>query len=167
MKEFKRLPNAARFNMLLSNIKVILIFVVIAGVVLEVIGSLDGIPMPIKDIINIALKIILGYVVIDAILESTITYSRYKYRVTEDAIEKVSGVLYKKHEIVPIHRMQQIELEENFLNRIFKLSKLHIITSGGKMSIEYVSAEEGRRLAEELKLYINGFAQEDRTYGEN
>lgn len=167
MNEFKKLPSRARFNMFLSGLIWNLIFSGGIVIALLIIKNVDFFPYTVKNVAILLSKIAFAYLILDTLLEPTLGYSRYRYRVTEDSVEKISGIFTKSHEIVPIHRMQQIELEESFFNRLFKLSSLLVITSGGEMTVEYLSIEEGRVISERLKSYINGFAQEESLNGKS
>lgn len=167
MNDFKKLPFKARFNMFLSGLIWNLILSAVLIVVLLIIKNVGFFPYTVKNMAVFLSKIAFGYLILDTILRPSLGYSRYRYRVTEDSVEKISGVFTKKHEIVPIHRMQQIELEESFFNRLFNLSSLLVITSGGEMTVEYLSIDEGKLLSDKLKSYINGFAQEDNSHGKS
>ncbi|WP_316796814.1 PH domain-containing protein [Pedobacter agri] len=81
-----------------------------------------------------AILIIITYITI-AILSILLFYASFKKRGyairTKDVIYK-SGIIAESTTIVPLNRIQHIELNEGFFSRMFKLGSLQIFTAGGQ-----------------------------------
>ncbi len=161
MKEiFKKLPQKSRGNMLIADIISSMIIIVIAFIVKSVIHSFS-IPFFIKKIVDGIFYMAIVFSVLDIILTQLIGYQRVKYLITEKSIEVYSGIFYSKHEIVPIRKMQQIDIEIGPINKLFHLASVRVITAGGSIELEYIEKEEAEEIAALLKDRINEFAKEE------
>lgn len=54
--------------------------------------------------------------------------------------------------------MQQINIESDWINRLFGLADIHIVTAGGDMVLEYIELEEALEIADNLKNIIHEIA---------
>ena len=76
-----------------------------------------------------------------------LSYSAYKYQLTEDAFKKESGVIWKRYVSIPYERIQNVDIHRGVLARILGLSDLMIQTagfSGGYRGGGLGSESEGR-----------------------
>ena len=85
-----------------------------------------------------------------------LSYSNYKYELTEDGFRKESGVIYKKYTTIPYEKIQNIDIHRGILARILGLSDLQIQTAGA--SATYTSFSIGGGAAEGR---LPGLSQED------
>lgn len=63
-------------------------------------------------------------------------WRRWSWRLTEEAIELRSGLVVRRHVVVPHFRVQQIDVVEGPLERLLGLSTLRVTTASASGSIE-------------------------------
>ncbi|MEZ4700028.1 MAG: PH domain-containing protein [Rhodothermales bacterium] len=83
-------------------------------------------------------------------------YFRFRYQITEREILIHSGVLNRQHRSIPIERIQNIEIEQSLLPRLFRTAKVKIETAGSAQTegvLEYVSLERARAIREIVRSY--------------
>ena len=59
-------------------------------------------------------------------------YSRWSYRVSEENIELRNGVIWRRSVLIPLSRLQHVDLHRGPLERHFGLSSLELHTAGTK-----------------------------------
>ena len=96
-----------------------------------------------------------------------LTYSNYKYQISDDAFKIELGVISKKFVSIPYDRIQNIDIYRGLLDRMLGLSDLHIQTAG----ISGYALTEGRipgidpSLAEELRAKLIQLAKKPTRQG--
>lgn len=95
--------------------------------------------------------LILLFRLISALVYPTIEYKQWAYSIDEDKVQIVHGIYFITTSIVPILRIQHIEVQQGPLNRMFSLANIIIKTAGGSISIPGLHKDEAAILAE----YIN------------
>jgi len=65
-----------------------------------------------------------------AFLWAKLTYHCYRYELREDGFRKESGVIWKHYVTIPYERIQNVDIYRGLLDRILRLSDLHIQTAG-------------------------------------
>ncbi|NTE00682.1 PH domain-containing protein [Agrobacterium tumefaciens] len=76
---------------------------------------------------------------------------------TRDVMYK-NGIIAESTTIVPLHRIQHIELNEDILSRVFKLGTLQIFTAGGQsghLHITGIPIDEARSIRDLILNQIN------------
>ncbi len=76
-------------------------------------------------------------------------YARFRYRVTQREIIIRSGVFSQQVRNIPIDKIQRVEILQPMLARLFKTSRVLLMTAGGAGAegvLEYVSIEEAHHL---------------------
>lgn len=76
-------------------------------------------------------------------------YLRFRYAVTSDEIVIHKGVFTYQHRNIPIERIQNIEIEQGPIPRLFGTARVKIETAGSRSTegvIEFVDLEEARRI---------------------
>ncbi|MEX2402212.1 MAG: PH domain-containing protein [Rhodothermales bacterium] len=76
-------------------------------------------------------------------------YLRFRYAVTPDEIVIHKGVFTYQHRNIPIERIQNIEIEQSLIPRLFGTASIKIETAGSRSTegvIEYVGLDEAHRL---------------------
>ncbi len=66
----------------------------------------------------------------------TLRWRRWSWRLTDAAIELRSGVLVRRHVVVPHFRVQQIDVLEGPLERLVGLATLRVTTASASGSVE-------------------------------
>lgn len=88
------------------------------------------------------------------LLIAFIRWQRFGYRVTADEIIIGSGVFERNRRIIPLSRVQDVEIEQPFLHQIFGLAKVRLETgSGGKDEglLDSLALSEAIKLRDALK----------------
>lgn len=114
---------------------------------------------------QIVVNIMIGLVLLDflyLIVSPKIRYERYRYSITEDAIDVKEGFIFIERNIVPIERLHKIAIEKGPIDRMFKLSKVIVTTAGGDVTIRFLEDEKSEFIADTLKKKINEVAIESR-----
>lgn len=83
-------------------------------------------------------------------------YLRFRYWITEKEVVIRSGVITRQHRNIPIERIQNIEIEQSVLPRLFGTAKVKIETAGSTSAegvLEYVALEEAHRIREIVRAF--------------
>jgi putative membrane protein len=83
-------------------------------------------------------------------------YFRFRYQITEREVLIHSGVLTRQHRSIPIERIQNIEIEQSLLPRLFGTAKVKIETAGSAQTegvLEYVSLARARDIREIVRTF--------------
>ncbi|HYE57124.1 MAG TPA: PH domain-containing protein [Rhodothermales bacterium] len=94
-----------------------------------------------------------------------IRYVRFRYRVTDTAVEVESGVLGRQHRVIPLDRIQTVEVEQPLLARLMGTARVLLLTgsgAGAEATLSYVSLEEAARLRREIRGEGRGERGEER-----
>lgn len=162
--DFKRLDPKARYSMIISSI----IFLMIISAILFAIKfvlSHYNVPKPIVFWYDAIAIIAVLFQVLFVFLKPTIGYKRHRYRINDESIETVTGIFNISHEIVPIRRMQQINVEQGPINRIFNLATIEIVTAGSSQTIDFIPVHLADEISTKLKFEINDFATKQKKDG--
>jgi putative membrane protein len=87
-------------------------------------------------------------------IASLLSWLRFKYGVGEGEIVIEKGVLSRQRRVIPFHRVQDIDIEQRFLARLFGAATVKIETGGaGKNegNLNAVSVAEAHRLREIIR----------------
>ncbi len=100
----------------------------------------------IEDWLYIFIGVFIGVFLLPGIL---LNYVYFTYYITPDEVVIRSGVLSRKQRNIPIARIQNIESNQNFLQRLLGIVKIRIETAGGsdiEGLLEFVSKEDAERI---------------------
>lgn len=86
-----------------------------------------------------------------------VKYNRFKYELFEDELEIQSGLIFISNVLVPMVRVQHVELESGPLMRKYELARVSIVTAATKHEISGLKQWE----AEQLKRKIGILAKVD------
>ena len=77
---------------------------------------------------------------------------KYEYRLDGDTFDIYSGVLSRREREIPFDRIQNVDIAQNVIQRVFGIAELRLETAGGggesEARLRYVSREEATRLQE-------------------
>ncbi len=65
-----------------------------------------------------------------AVLSAYVSYSALQYRIDENSFSLETGILGKKEISVPFREIQNVDIDQSFVYRIFGMSNLVILTAG-------------------------------------
>lgn len=83
-------------------------------------------------------------------IEPSLTYRYFAFEVFEEELHIQSGVIYLKHTIVPMNRVQHVETERGPLLRKFGLSQVSVVTAATTHHILAVQEEEAQWLKKRI-----------------
>ena len=149
MTELKKLDIRAKESWFMARIITFIIFAVIMVIGWVFLKDLVG-----TEIIIVYFSIdalILIFLLINALVYPAIEYKQWTYSIDENKVQIVHGIFFITSSIVPIVRIQHVEMQQGPINRIFNLANIEIKTAGGSISIPGIHKDEAASLAE----YIN------------
>lgn len=73
----------------------------------------------------------------------SVRWRRWSWRLTDRAVELRSGILTRRHRIVPHFRVQQIDVLEGPLERLLGLATLRVTTASASGSVELPGLDAG------------------------
>lgn len=162
----KKLPKKARYNMIITDIIESLVFLAIIQFISIFVYSITGTPQVIQENFYYLYYVLLVWTVLDIILTQTVGYKRVKYSIDDKSVEVYKGIYFISHEIVPIKRMQQVNINQGPINKLLKLSNIDVITSGGQVQLKYIKEAEVEEIASLLRDKINEAAVREQDAGE-
>jgi len=80
-------------------------------------------------------------------------HRRFRYELTPDTFDIVSGVLSRRDREIPYHRIQNVDIRQNVIQRLLGIAEVRLETAGGgqtEAQLQYVDREEAGRLQEEV-----------------
>ncbi|NND72431.1 MAG: PH domain-containing protein [Rhodothermales bacterium] len=83
-------------------------------------------------------------------------YRRFRYWITPKEIIIHSGVFTRKHRNIPIERIQNVEIIQRLLPRMFGTAKVNVVTAGSTTTegvLEFVSLKEAHRIRQVVRSY--------------
>ena len=94
--------------------------------------------------------ILFAVIVVYNLISPVVFYKRYRYRMDEDKIEVRRGILWITHEMVPIERVHQVDVNAGPVNRMFGLANVGITTAGGKVDLQFLNEDVAEGIASKL-----------------
>ncbi len=83
--------------------------------------------------------------------EPFIEIPRKGYSVSADALRYKEGWLRREHHFIPLNRIQNVNVSETILDRLFKLSSVKVATAASEtVTLKYLSKRDAEKLREEL-----------------
>jgi putative membrane protein len=96
-------------------------------------------------------------------------YRRIDYELTDDTFDLDSGVLSRREREIPYHRIQNVDIGQNVIQRALDIAEVSLETAGGgstEAQLRYVSTAEADRLQDEISRRKRGAAAAEGTEGE-
>lgn len=145
-------------GIIIANFRDRIIEVFFAGQLWES-GELDGVVEE-QDMIDflvreglllVALGIVLGVILL-VVLFSWVAWRFHTYRITDEAVEARSGVLFRNHRRAPLERIQSVNLQRPLLARALGLTKIEVLTAGmgGKVELAYLGHRDAKIVREQI-----------------
>lgn len=103
-----------------------------------------------KYIINIVSLLLVIYLILYTFLFPFIEYKQWKYSISKDKIELIHGIIIRKHIIIPINRLQFLDVNQGPIHRMYQLSTIRLNTAGGLHEIPALTNEEAKNISENL-----------------
>ncbi len=118
----------------------------------------------VKMISNVILIIIGAFTFVSIFISPFFRYQRYRYCISDEMIDIIEGYLWISRNIVPIERIKQIEINSGPIDKIFKLGKLTVTTSGGNVQVKLIKLVDAEKIAFDLKDHINDYVKEEKQH---
>ncbi|MBC7959250.1 MAG: PH domain-containing protein [Vallitaleaceae bacterium] len=81
-------------------------------------------------------------------------YKQWKYAAESDRVEIIHGIFIVKRTVVPINRIQHINIKQGVIQKKLGLSSVEIFTSGGQHSIEGLNISVAGLMADRLNALV-------------
>ncbi|WP_206458157.1 PH domain-containing protein [Anaerovorax sp. IOR16] len=153
--EYSRIQkNAVKAWMIGRTISLVIFFAIYYPVVYKLIMPNFGSIFEVKYGLN-GLTILLAFCfLMNTFIMPVIQYKEWKYSIQEDRIELIHGVLVRNKVIIPISRIQYIEIEQGPIYQSFHLASLNINTASDVHEIPALTLEEANEISQRLKAMI-------------
>jgi uncharacterized protein len=156
-----RISRSAVWYWTVRNVAVlaVVVVVVVAPTVLLPIGA--G-PRRTVLVLTTAIAVVLAGLIVGL---SLWRYAVHRWEVTDTFIITRSGAVFRDWRIVPLHRVQTVEVSQSILERVFGVARLVIRTASysGSTDIEGMDADLARQAAARLTETLTGHARSGRT----
>lgn len=104
-----------------------------------------------QGLVLVALGVALGVILL-IVLFSWIAWRFHTYRISDEAVEARSGVLFRNHRRAPLERIQSVNLQRPLLARALGLTKIEVLTAGqgGKVELAYLGHRDAKTVREQI-----------------
>ncbi len=130
-------------------------FGVVASVVFELFRFIQDEPWILP--LGIMTGVILIFGALITILLPRLQYKYWRFDLREEDLYLERGILNRVRTIVPLRRIQHLDVSQNILEREFNLSKLIVHTAGSRSSdvvLPGLQLAEAEQLRDDVKRYI-------------
>ncbi len=125
------------------------LFVIVLSLHLHL-GSLEDVP----EWASPLLWVLFVLLAVWTLISPTVFYRRYRYRLDEDKVDVRKGVVFISHEMVPIERIHQVDVNAGPINRAFGLADVAVTTAGGTVTLQFLDADVAEGIANTLNKRI-------------
>lgn len=154
MQEYEKLNRKAKkswiISRLIGTLIVSSILIVIKIFLPKVIDSYDKINV----FFTLASIILIIIMLINSFIYPIIEYRQWRYIITNDKIEFTEGIYFVRKVIIPIIRIQHIQLNQGPINKFLNLCNISIFTAGGQHKIPNIELKKAEEISEYLKEII-------------
>lgn len=115
---------------------------------------------------NIAFAVLIALAIIGiayALTDYCLAAPRYRYLITEDKVECISGYFFVTRKILPLKRLQKVETVSGPIAQHFQLTTITLTSAGGTIDINHIPTYIAEPLAERLKNRLNEILDEDES----
>lgn len=108
-----------------------------------------------ESLVLVAMLVVLGAIVLIVVL-AWISWRFNTFRITTEAVEERSGVLFRQHRRAPLDRIQSVNLQRPLLARLVGLTAVDVQTGGqgGKVSLRYLGHGDAKEVRERILLKV-------------
>lgn len=103
---------------------------------------------------TIGIIILISILLINSFIYPIIEYKQWRYIITHDKIEFTEGIYFVRKVIIPIIRIQHIQLNQGPINKFLNLYNISIFTAGGQHKIPNIDSIKAEEISEYLKELI-------------
>ncbi|MCG8484928.1 MAG: PH domain-containing protein [Clostridia bacterium] len=95
---------------------------------------------------GLLLLFLLSYIFIFPLVE----YKEWRYSITDDRIDLFYGIFVRTHMVIPISRIQYIDVGQGPIDRLLGIAAITINTAGGVHRIPALTNEEAKKISSGL-----------------
>jgi membrane protein YdbS with pleckstrin-like domain len=128
-----------RLSSLIVGVPVVIGLAVVALVV-------SGLPMALR----VALLVVPLLLAVAEFAATPVRYRTWWYAVSEEQIDVERGWLFKTRTVVPMTRVQHVELQRGPIASRFRLAELEIHTAAGSVKIPALDATDGEQIRQRI-----------------
>lgn len=88
--------------------------------------------------LDAALPIFLAVLAIPALIGAAVKYARYRWHLTAEELVLESGLLNRRNRVIPFARVQNVEVRQGPVQRVFGVAELRVETAGSGREAEAV-----------------------------
>lgn len=100
------------------------------------------------------LPITLAALAVPALAGAALKYTLYRWRLTPDELLLRSGVLSRRNRVIPLPRVQNVEVRQSLLHRVFSVAELRVETAGSGTEPEAVLSVLGVAEAQAARVQL-------------
>lgn len=107
---------------------------------------------------------VLAILVIPSVLYAAAEYLAFRFRLVDGELILDSGVFSRHHRVIPLARVQSIDVRQSALQRLFGVAELHVETAGGEETeavLSVLDLQEAEALRAELLHHRSGSVAEE------
>ncbi|MGL4453399.1 MAG: PH domain-containing protein [Sarcina sp.] len=118
--------------------------------------------------INIVFVLVFIYCLIETVIAPTFSYKQWSYSINDEEIWYREGIFWSKEVLIPIVRIQNINLKEGPISKSLGIADITIGTAGGSFKIPALDKSEVDLIMEFLREKVNENVknEQEMTYGE-
>lgn len=143
----KKAITIMRINAFISLLIVCIIFFIFQALNIDMSREVSYIVYPI-------FGILLFILLLNALIFPSIRYQRYKYYISKEMVDVKKGLFIITRSLVPIERVQKIELTNGPIDRYYGLSTVVIYTAAGTVDVKFLDNDEAQKITDELNNII-------------
>ena len=87
-------------------------------------------------------------------IHPALEYRQWLYKITDQYVDYTHGIFFKKRTIIPISRIQHMDIKQGPVQKHYKLSNIVIFTAGQAHEIEAVLSSEAQSMVDSLNMLI-------------
>ncbi|MCT4395669.1 PH domain-containing protein [Periweissella beninensis] len=77
-------------------------------------------------------------------------YKFWCYQITDNYVYLQSGFFFRKHITIPLNRVQNVNLNQGPILRIFKLQAVEVVTAANNFTIDGITEKEADQLSKHI-----------------
>jgi len=107
---------------------------------------------------------ILSSIMLFSVIYSYVYWTRYDYEITDDSFDIEKGVLRKKTREIPLHRIQNVDISSNLIQRLVGIAQVNLETAGGgdtEASLRFVGFSEAERIQKQIRVLKKEVKEEE------
>lgn len=100
------------------------------------------------------LPIFAAALAVPALVGATLKYTLYRWHLTGDELLLRSGVLSRRDRVIPLARVQNVEVRQNLFQRVLGVAELRVETAGSGTEAEAVLSVLGLAEAQDVRVRL-------------